>query len=147
MENTEMIGFEETNSGKLTPQQEAAVRMMLDGKSDGEISQTLKMRRQTINGWRNHNMEFMLELKLKREQAWERQQEKLSQAVEKALDILMEYLEHEDEVVRFKTALFLLQLPATQANLKSKEMIDVKSRYLEVDRNINSAMEQTEMGE
>ena len=103
MENN-TIGFKETNAGELTPQQEAAVAMVLDGKSDTEISRELKMRRQTVNEWRNHNIEFMLELKMRRDQVWEKQREKLGEAVEKALDVLIGYLEHDDEEIRLKTA-------------------------------------------
>ncbi len=70
MENNN-IGFEETNAGELTPQQEAAVAMVLEGKSDTEISRELKMRRQTVNEWRNHHTAFRMEVKQRRSQAWE----------------------------------------------------------------------------
>ena len=146
MENN-TIGFKETNAGELTPQQEAAVAMVLDGKSDTEISRELKMRRQTVNEWRNHNIEFMLELKMRRDQVWEKQREKLGEAVEKALDVLIGYLEHDDEEIRLKTALLLLKLPATQENLKMKEAMEMKSRYQEVERKIKSAAEQAGLGE
>ena len=81
MEKDKMIGYDETNAEELTPQQEAAVAMILDGKSDGEISERLKMRRQTVNEWRNHHTAFRMEVKLRREQTWETQQKKLSQLV------------------------------------------------------------------
>jgi DNA-binding NarL/FixJ family response regulator len=68
MDTDKIIVFNETNSGELTPQQEAAVAMILDGKSDGEISELLKMRRQTVNEWRNHHTAFRLEVKLRRDQ-------------------------------------------------------------------------------
>ncbi len=141
MEKDKMTVYEETNAEDLTPQQEAAVAMVLDGKSDGEISELLKLRRQTVNEWRNHHTAFRFELKLRREQTWETQQKKLSQLVEKALDLLGEYLEHENEQVRLMAALYLLRLPATQENLKSKETMDVKSRYLEVDRKLRGTKE------
>ena len=146
MENN-TIGFKETNAGELTPQQEAAVAMVLDGKSDTEISRELKMRRQTVNEWRNHNTAFRMEVKQRRSQAWEKQQEKLSQLVEKALDTLGEYLEHENEQVRLMAALYLLRLPATQANLKSQETMEMRSRYQEVERKIKNAAEQAGLGE
>jgi hypothetical protein len=38
-------------------------------------------------------------------------------------------------------ALYLLRLPATQANLKSKETMDVKSRYLEVERKLRRVVD------
>ena len=69
MENNH-IGFEETNADQLTPQQEAAVGMVLEGKSDTESSRELKMRRQTVNEWRNHHTAFRLEVKQRRTQAW-----------------------------------------------------------------------------
>ena len=138
MDTEKPIGFEETNEGedKLTPKQEATVAMILDGRSDGEISRELKLRRQTVNEWRNHHTAFRMEVKLRREQAWETQQKKLSQLVEKALDLLGEYLEHENEQVRLMAALYLLRLPATQTNLKNNETMDVKSRYLEMERKL-----------
>ncbi len=62
--------------------------------------------------------------------------------MQKALDTLGEYLEHENEQVRLMAALYLLRLPATQANLKSQETMEMKSRYQEVERKIKSAAEQ-----
>ena len=82
---------------ELTPQQEIAVEMMMDGKTDLEISQRLKMRRQTINEWRNHNLDFINELQTRRYQVWEKQRDKLSRAVDKAFDILIKNLDNKDE--------------------------------------------------
>lgn len=130
MDTDKPIGFEETNAGELTPQQEAAVAMILAGKSDGEISGLLNVRRQTVNEWRNHHTAFRLEVKLRRKQAWETQQKKLSKLVEITLDILGECLEHQDEQVRLMAVLYLLRLPATQANLNGQETMDMKFRGL-----------------
>ena len=77
----------------------------------------------------------------------EAQQEKLSKLVNKALDTLGECLEHENEQVRLMAALYLLRMPATQANLKSNATMEMKSRYQGVERKIKSAAEQTGLGE
>jgi hypothetical protein len=61
--------------------------------------------------------------------------------VAKALDILGECLEHKNEQVRLMAALYLLRLPATQANLKSKETMEMKSRYLEVERKLRGMVD------
>jgi hypothetical protein len=54
--------------------------------------------------------------------------------VEKALDVLMPLLEHEDETTRVLAALFLLKKKATQENLKVKEILDLKSNYQESEK-------------
>jgi DNA-binding NarL/FixJ family response regulator len=128
---------------KLTSQQEVAVGMILDGKSDLEISRKLNMRRQTINVWRNHHVEFMLELKLRRGQAWEKQQEKLSQLVERALDMLTKYLDHENETVRLTAAMAILRMRATQENLKIKETMEMNGSYHEIGSKLLRIADQT----
>jgi len=54
---------------------------------------------------------------------------------------LCEYLEHENDQVRLMAALYLLRLPATQANLKSKETMEMKSRYQEMERRLRGVVD------
>lgn len=43
--------------------------------------------------------------------------------------------------------LYLLRLPATQANIKSQSTMEMKSRYQDMERKIKSAAEQAGLGE
>ena len=51
------------------------------GVSQSIVTRELKMRRQTVNEWLNHHTAFRLEVKQRRTQAWDQQQEKLSRLV------------------------------------------------------------------
>jgi hypothetical protein len=112
---------------ELTPQQEIAIEMMMDGKTDLEISKKLKMRRQTINEWRNHNMDFICELQLRRNQVWEKQRDKMSQAVDKAFDILIKNLDNKDEKIKLAVAMQLVRMTGVQENLKNRTPMDAKT--------------------
>jgi hypothetical protein len=123
-------GYDKTGhlfQNELTPQQEIAVEMMMDGKTDLEISKKLKMRRQTINEWRNHNMDFIFELQLRRSQVWEKQRDKMSHAVDKAFDILIKNLDNKDEKIRLAVAMQLVRMTGVQENLKNKTPMDAKT--------------------
>jgi hypothetical protein len=124
------ITVEKSNSlfqNDLTPQQEIAIQMMLDGKTDVAISKRLKMRRQTINEWRNHNLDFIAELQLRRNQVWEKQRDKMSRAVDKAFDILIQNLDNEDEKIKLAVAMQLVRMTGVQENLKNKTPLDAKT--------------------
>ena len=112
---------------ELTPQQEIAIEMMMDGKKDLEISKRLKMRRPTINEWRNHNMDFINELQMRRSQVWEKQRDKMSRAVDKAFDILIKNLDNKDEKIQLAAAMQLLRMTGVQENLKNKTSMDPKT--------------------
>ena len=112
---------------ELTPQQEIAIEMLMDGKTDLEISKKLKMCRQTINVWRNHNMDFIYELQMRRSQVWEKQRDKMSRAVDKAFDILIKNLDNKDEKIRLAVAMQLVRMTGVQENLKNKTGMDQKT--------------------
>jgi len=112
---------------ELTPQQEIAIEMMMDGKKDLEISKRLKMRRPTINEWRNHNMDFIYELQMRRSQVWEKQRDKMSRAVDKAFDILIKNLDNKDEKIQLAVAMQLVRMTGVQENLKNKALADPKT--------------------
>ncbi len=109
---------------ELSPKQETAIEMMLDGRTDLEISHRLKMRRQTINEWRNHNMDFIYELQMRRNQLWEKHRDKMSRAVEKAFDILIKNLDNKDEKIQLAVAMQLVRMTGVQENLKNKTPMD-----------------------
>ena len=133
--NDKTNGFNRTKADKnghlmrneLSPQQEIAIEMMMDGKTDLEISKRLKMRRQTINEWRNHNMDFISELQLRRSQVWEKQRDKMSRAVDKAFDILIKNLDNKDEKIRLAVAMQLVRMTGVQENLKNKALTDPRT--------------------
>ena len=101
---------------ELTPQQEIAIEMVMEGKTDLEISKRLKMCRQTINEWRNHNMDFIFELQRRREQTWEKRRDKLSRVVDKAFDILIKNLDNKDEKIDRIQKIFKLNKEVGEEN-------------------------------
>lgn len=134
---------------ELTPQQEIAIEMMMDGKKDLEISKRLKMRRPTINEWRNHNMDFIYELQMRRSQVWEKQRDKMSRAVDKAFDILIKNLDNKDEKIQLAVAMQLVRMTGVQENLKNKNPMDLKTfEANKFNSDLKQALEEvtTEMG-
>src|SRR5437867_94222 len=51
----------------LSPQQERAIDLLMQGRSDHAVAQAVNVRRQTVCDWRNHNPAFIAELNRRRQ--------------------------------------------------------------------------------
>jgi DNA-binding CsgD family transcriptional regulator len=72
----------------LQPEQEQAIALILTGQTDQAIGEAVGVTRQTVNGWRNHNPDFMAVLNQRRAAIWEAHVERLRGMAAGALDVL-----------------------------------------------------------
>lgn len=82
---------------QLSVEQENAVDLLLQGKSDREVAEAVGVSRQTVWEWRNRNAVFVAELNKRRQEIWGSQTERLRQLVAKAIDVLEDDLETTEE--------------------------------------------------
>ena len=83
-------------SQQLTIEQENAIDLLIIGKSDREVSESVNVNRSTVNQWQNHNPFFVAELNRRRKSVWGSGEERLRSLVSSAVDVLEEDLNSED---------------------------------------------------
>jgi hypothetical protein len=75
-------------TGQLSDVQLRALSEILAGKTDEAVAQTCGVARQTINGWKNQNLNFQSALNNRREEIWGSYQDRLRQMASMALDVI-----------------------------------------------------------
>lgn len=113
----------------MNSKQDEALGLALMGKTDTEIARRVGVSRVTVNQWRNHDEDFMNELRTRRKQLWDRQREGLMVLCGKAMEVLGESLASPDEKVRIKAAMEVLRFPAIQEYLKSEKQAEEKEEF------------------
>lgn len=117
----------------LSPIQWKAIDLMLQGQRDGEIAKALKVQRQTINGWRNHDEDFQEAFNQARLQTWEESQERLRLLCSRAIDTLNRALD-EDNVQAalgvLKVAAAFERIPAMNAPEKTEVIVSYNEEGL-----------------
>ena len=73
---------------ELSIRQANAIDLLLTGKTDSEVAQAVGVTRQTVNGWRNCNAEFIAELSTRRVALWEAQDDRIRDLVPQAVDLM-----------------------------------------------------------
>ena len=96
-------------NGQLSIEQENAIDLLLMGKSDREVASAVKVSRQTVNLWRNHDTGFAAALDSKRHDVWGTQLERLRALVSKAVDVLADDLESPNLKLRQSAAVHILR--------------------------------------
>jgi hypothetical protein len=76
----------------LSPAQEAALPLVLSGRTDGEVAEAVGVARQTVNGWRLHHPAFIAELNARRVELWRAQTERFRGLAARAVAVLEEDL-------------------------------------------------------
>lgn len=94
---------------QLSVEQENAIDLLIQGHSDREVAEAVKVSRQTVNQWRNHDAVFVAASNARRHEIWGSQAERLRNLVSKAVDVLSEGLNAEDEKVRLNAAIHILK--------------------------------------
>ena len=94
---------------QLTPQQETAIDLILAGKNDREVAESIGKSRSTINVWRNQDPLFMATLNNQRQQVRGSQLSRLNTLVSDAVDALQDGLHDEDIKVRIVAAVHILK--------------------------------------
>ncbi len=96
-------------TGQLSIEQENAIDLLIQGKPDKEVAAAVGVARQTVTTWRNHNADFAAELNIRRREIWGSQEDRLRQLVAKAVTVLAEDLENEDQRLRQRAAVHILR--------------------------------------
>jgi len=96
----------------MNQKQELAIEMIIDGKSDQEIARRIKVTRQTVNYWKNKDIDFKVELELRRDVVWQKQRDELTALSHKAIEVIRKNLDNKNQAIQLKAAMELLRMPA-----------------------------------
>lgn len=77
--------------------QRTAVDLLVLGKSDREVAETIGVARQTVTLWRNCDENFQRLLQLRRQEIWGCHVERLRQLVGEAVSVLADDLRQQDD--------------------------------------------------
>ncbi len=119
-DRTERHAKHEAEKEALKEQQMLAIPHIVAGKTDAEVAEIVGVSRETINRWRNHDSEFQTELRQSRQAQLDAHLMTVSNVNKKAVNVLEELLDSEDEQVRLRAAMHLLKtVPLTHKEPKS----------------------------
>jgi len=127
----------ENEEEKLNEKQELAIELALTGMSDGEIAKRVKVSRQWVNTWRNHNTVFIDALEERRRTLRERHKDAIGGLVERAIEVLHSALEDADPRVRLQAVKLVLSTAALKDNMKEIKGPNDKEAFL---RELGEAM-------
>ena len=97
-------------SRQLNSKQKNAIDLIIAGKNDSEVADSVGVTRQTINEWRNHNSVFVAKLNSRRQALWGNQVDRLRSLIENAIDILVEEIQCDDIKLRHSAAVTVLRV-------------------------------------
>ncbi len=98
-----------TQPKQLTPQQEAAIDLILVGENDSKIAEVIGKSRSTVNIWRNHEPLFIATLNERRQQIRSRHLNRLNDLVPQALNVIEGGLQDSDIKVCILSAVHILK--------------------------------------
>lgn len=118
---------------KLSDAQHLAIDLLVAGQSDIEVAEQVGRTRQTVNGWRNHDVAFIAELEARRAYLRNSSADLLVQLQRKALDVVGDKLDEGD----LAAAMFVLKLagperlssrpsPPSIQSVRSKMALDLE---------------------
>lgn len=93
---------------KLTPEQLNAIDLLIFGKTDREVAETLGIGRNTISKWYK-NAFFIAELNSRREALWIDSKLRLRALASEAVEVLSNGLHSEDEKIAISAAVHILK--------------------------------------
>ena len=102
----------------LNEDQIRAIPLIIEGKTDAQVGEAIGKSRETINRWRNQNEDFIKELKKARDAYLDSQIIALSATARKAITVLENLLDSEDEKIRTRVAIHLLRATALPQRTK-----------------------------
>ena len=106
---------------ELSEKHSREITLVASGLPYHQIARRVGVSRQTINHWRNHDLELMNEIRSRRKQVWENNKDKMSELIEKAIEIVKENLYNEDPKVRLQVALQVLKYSGMQSAMKEEK--------------------------
>jgi len=126
------------NTRQINAKQNNAITLILQGSADIEVARAIGVSRQTVNDWRNNNTVFIAELNRRREEIWNSQLEQFRNLAAKALAVLEEDLQADnDRRLRQSAAIHVLKsvglygLDLTPSGATSPERVEEEKRNVE----------------
>ena len=115
--SAERYAKQETEKQALKDQQMLAIPLIVVGKSDAQVADVVGVARETVNRWRNHDEDFQKELYQSRRAHINARISALSSVNTKAIEVMEELLDSDDEQIRMRAAMHLLKtVPLTHKN-------------------------------
>jgi len=108
---------ERSEAPKLTPEQLNAIDLLIFGKTDKEVAETIGVGRNTISKWYK-NAFFIAELNARREELWKDSKNRLKALVHDAVNILSNGLNSSDEKVAVTSAVHILKTVGLYGEVK-----------------------------
>ena len=93
----------------LTIDQLNAIDMLVLGHTDGEVAKLVGLSRPTVTDWRNHNAAFAARLNERRNEVWGSHIDRLRNLIGKAIDVLEEDLNSDNQRIQQGAAVHLLK--------------------------------------
>ena len=100
---------EKDETRQLNDKQSNAISLLVVGKTDTETAEAVGVARQTVNGWRHHNAEFVAELNYRRHELWYAQTELLRGLIGDAVAVLADDMKSENKRLRQAAAVHVLK--------------------------------------
>jgi len=111
---------------ELSQKQFMAIDLVVSGMPDGEVARKLGLARQTINKWRNHDIEFKYILECRRLQITESFRDKLTGLAERSIEVLDRNLDSADEKTQTQAAMTILRLSGLQGYMRPEKEVDLE---------------------
>ena len=108
-DDSERYAKQEAEKQALKDQQLLAIPLILAGKTDAEVAEAVGVARETVNRWRNHDFDFQRELRESRKAHLDSHMMALTRVNKKAVDVLENLLDSDDEQTRLRAAMHLLK--------------------------------------
>lgn len=115
---------------QLSQPQMNALALIMEGKSDRVVAESIGVSRQTVNEWRNRDVIFIAALNKERVELWTEARERLKSLTGQAVDVLGRQLESSDPKIALAAARHILQvnnllggMDAPKAGLTTPEAI------------------------
>lgn len=132
---------------RLTPEQFNAIDLLILGKTDKEVAETIGIGRNTISKWYK-NAFFIAELNVKREELWKDSKLRLRALAHEAVNVLTNGLHSSDEKIAITAAVHILKtvglydkegkssvtLPKTPEEALWAQVVEEKTNYYKGSR-------------
>jgi DNA-binding CsgD family transcriptional regulator len=120
---------ERSPAPRLTPEQLNAIDLLIFGKTDKEVAETLGIGRNTISKWYK-NAFFIAELNSRREALWKDSKLRLKSLVTEAVNVLTNGLHSSDEKIAITSAVHILKTVGLYGEVKQDfGLLLLKRRY------------------
>ena len=97
-------------SGALDPRQREAIELILLGKTDRAVAESVKVHRVTVTKWRLYDPAFQAALNRRREERWRSDEERVRSLMKRAVRVFEKQLRSEDPDVSYRAARALVQM-------------------------------------